>query len=59
MLVLAGRHDRVCPVAASEHTVRLLPNGELHVFEESAHMMFVEEPDRYVDVVAEFLARPG
>jgi proline iminopeptidase len=56
VLVLAGRHDRVCPVTASEHMVRLLPNGRLHVFEDSAHMMFVEEPSAYVDVVGGFLA---
>jgi proline iminopeptidase len=57
VLVLAGRHDRVCPVEASERSVRLLPSGELHVFEDSAHMAFVEEPDAFVEVVASFLAR--
>jgi proline iminopeptidase len=55
VLVLAGRHDRVCPVAASEHMVRLLPNGEVHVLEDSAHMMFVEEPGAYLDAVSAFL----
>jgi len=34
-----------------------LPNGELVVFENSAHMMFAEEPDRYVATVREFLDR--
>jgi proline iminopeptidase len=57
VLVLAGRHDRVCTVAASEHMVRLLPNGELRVLEDSAHMMFVEEPDAYLDAVGAFLGR--
>jgi proline iminopeptidase len=56
VLVLAGRHDRVCPVAASEHMVRLIPNGRLHVFGDSAHMTFVEEPDAYLEAVAGFLA---
>ena len=57
VLVLAGRHDRVCPVGASERMAQLLPRAELHVFEESAHMTFVEEPDRYLEVLREFLAR--
>jgi len=57
VLVLAGRHDRVCPADASERMARLLPQAELHVFEESAHMTFVEEQDRYLDVLRDFLAR--
>ena len=57
VLVLAGRHDRACPADASERMAQLLPEAELHVFEESAHMTFVEEPDRYLDVLRGFLAR--
>ncbi len=55
VLVLAGRHDRVCPVAASELTARLLPDARLRIFEASAHMMFVEEPEVYLDEVRGFL----
>ena len=57
VLVLAGRHDRTCPAETSERMAGLLPRGELHVFEESAHMTFVEEPDRYLEVLRGFLAR--
>ena len=57
VLVLAGRHDRVCPAEASERMARLLPRAQLHVFEESAHMTFVEEPEAYLKVVRGFLAR--
>ena len=57
VLVLAGRYDRVCPAEASERMARLLPRAELHVFEESAHMTFVEEPERYLKVVGGFLGR--
>jgi proline iminopeptidase len=57
MLVLAGRHDRVCPAAASEDMASKLPDAELVVFEDSAHMMFVEERDRYLGVVRQFLDR--
>ena len=56
VLVLAGRHDRACPVEASERMAELLPRADLHVFEESAHMTFVEEPEAYLDVVRSFLA---
>jgi proline iminopeptidase len=59
VLVLAGRHDRVCPADASERMAQLLPRAELHVFEQSAHMTFVEEPQTYVEVVGSFLSRVG
>ena len=57
VLVLAGRHDRVCPVAAAERMAELLPNEELHIFEDSAHMMFVEQAEEYLGVVRAFLGR--
>jgi len=56
-LVLAGRYDRACPVGAGEEMAKLLPAAELVIFEESAHMMFVEENERYLTVVRQFLAR--
>jgi proline iminopeptidase len=57
VLVLAGRHDRTCSVEAAEAIAEGIPNAELVVFENSAHMMFAEEQDAYVDVVADFLSR--
>jgi proline iminopeptidase len=56
-LVLAGRYDRVCPVRASRSMARRIPGAELHVFERSAHMSFVEEQPLYLDVVRTFLRR--
>jgi proline iminopeptidase len=55
VLVLAGRHDRTCAVAASQDMARRLPNAELVVFEDSAHMTFAEEPERYLQAVQQFL----
>ncbi|WP_407538759.1 alpha/beta fold hydrolase [Deinococcus radiomollis] len=55
MLVLAGRHDRTCPPEASQATAAGVPGAQLHVFEESGHMPFVEQPDEFLDVVREFL----
>jgi proline iminopeptidase len=55
VLVLGGRHDRTCVAAAAEATARGLPTGELHIFERSGHMTFVEEPEEYRTVVRAFL----
>jgi len=57
VLVLAGRHDRTCTVAASQDMARRLPDAELVVFENSAHMTFAEEQDRYLAAVRQFLDR--
>jgi proline iminopeptidase len=57
VLVLAGRHDRTCAVGASQEMARRLPNAELVVFDNSAHMMFAEEQDRYLAAVRQFLDR--
>jgi L-proline amide hydrolase len=55
-LIAAGRHDEFTPRQA-----KILHEGiagsELVTFENSSHMQFVEEPDRFVAVVTEFLER--
>ena len=57
VLVLAGRHDRVCPVGASQDMAHRLPDAELVVFENSAHMTFAEEQDSYLAAVRQFLGQ--
>ena len=55
LLVLAGRHDRTCSVEASMAIANGIPDARLIVFENSAHMTFVEENEAYVAAVREFL----
>lgn len=57
VLVLAGRHDRTCAAGAAQDMAQRLPNAELVVFGNSAHMMFAEEQDRYLATVRRFLDR--
>ena len=57
MLVLAGRHDRTCPPEASEATANGAPGAQLHIFEDSGHMPFVEQPQEFLGVVRGFLRR--
>lgn len=54
-LVLAGRHDRTCPPEASQATAAGVPGAALHIFEESGHMPFVEQPEEFLEVVRGFL----
>ncbi len=57
VLVTTGRHDRTCTVEAAEAIANGISDAELVIFEQSGHMTFVEEQDRYLEVVRSFLAR--
>jgi len=53
-LVTSGRHDEATPeIAGTVH--RGITGSEWVVFEHSAHLAHAEEPERYVQVLGEFL----
>ena len=56
-LILAGQHDWICAPEYSREIHQLLPGSELHVFEDSSHSIRVDEPDRMLRVIGEFLGR--
>jgi proline iminopeptidase len=43
-LVLAGRHDWICPPQFSEEIHRLIPASQLQIFENSSHSIRADEP---------------
>ena len=55
-LVMCGRHDEATPSQA-EAIAAALPDAELVIFEESAHLAPLEETERYLSTVRAFLAR--
>ena len=55
-LVTSGRHDECTPKQA-EIVHRGIRGSEWVVFEDSSHMQFAEEPDRYLEVLDDFLTR--
>lgn len=54
-LVLAGRHDWICPPEFSEEIARLIPGADLRVFERSSHSIRADEPEAMVDAILGFL----
>ncbi len=55
-LVITGRYDfNVAPSAAYKIS-RAIPGARFVVFESSGHLPFYEEPDRFVQVVEDFLS---
>ena len=55
-LILSGRYDEATP-AIAETVHRGIPGSEWVLFENSAHMPHVEETDRFLRVLADFLDR--
>jgi len=55
-LVTSGRHDEATP-AIAETVHHGVARSEWCIFERSSHTSHVEEPERYVQVLSDFLAR--
>jgi proline iminopeptidase len=56
LLFTCGRYDEAAPATVAAYQ-RLLPGAEVAVFERSAHVPHLEEPDRYVALLRDFLRR--
>jgi len=56
-LVIAGRHDRLTPLAEVERIAERLPNAELRVLENSGHSSPEEQPEEVADAIQRFLSR--
>ena len=54
-LITAGRYDVQTPVECAQELSGNIPNNKLVVFENSGHSPFVEEKDKFLDVVGTFL----
>lgn len=54
-LVIAGRHDWICPPEFSEEIARLVPKAELRIFENSSHSIRSDEPQALLDAIAGFV----
>ncbi len=52
-LMVHGRYDPV-PLTTAERTAKLL-NARLEIFESSGHVPYVEEYDRFINILQEFL----
>lgn len=53
-LFTAGRYDEATPETTAEFR-DMVPGARLEIFEESAHMTMLDEPERYNQVLREFL----
>ena len=56
-LLLVGRHDPQTPLACSQELAAGIPDASLLIFEHSVHSPFIEEPARFRQELATFLAK--
>jgi len=54
-LICVGRSDPQAPVLRSEELAAGIQGSRLEIFEHSGHYPFIEEPERFRQIVAEFL----
>jgi proline iminopeptidase len=55
-LILAGRHDWICPPEFSEEIHGLIAGSRLEVFEDSSHSIRADEPERLLASIRSFVA---
>ncbi len=54
-LVIGGRHDWICPPEFSEEIASKIPSADLRIFENSGHLIRIDEPEALRDAIASFL----
>jgi pimeloyl-ACP methyl ester carboxylesterase len=56
VLVTVGRHDYICPLALSDYLHKGIPQSQLAIFEESGHLPWLEEPEKFFAILNGFLS---
>jgi pimeloyl-ACP methyl ester carboxylesterase len=54
-LIIWGRRDRIIPVAHAHIAHERVPSSRLEIFEDAGHFPHVDEPQRFIEVLTEFL----
>ena len=55
-LIVWGARDRMIPVTHGRRAAAAMPGSRLEVFEDAGHFPFNDDPQRFVDVVRDFIA---
>jgi proline iminopeptidase len=59
LLIAHGRYDYTVPYTLWDSVLPLLPQATLELFARSGHQPFVEEPERFSQVLARWLSSPA
>lgn len=53
-LVFCGKFDAQCPLVYSKEISSLIPNAKLYIYEQSNHNPFLEEKEKFIEMVDDF-----
>jgi len=56
-MVVWGNQDRLVPVSAAYSYERRIPHSELHLIDDTGHMVQLERPARFNEVLEDFVSR--
>jgi len=54
-MLVWGERDRIIPVEHGRHAHELVPSSRLEVFENAGHFPHVDDPQRFLDVLLDFI----
>ena len=54
-MLVWGEQDRIIPVEHGMHAHELVPSSRLEVFEQAGHFPHLDEPQRFLDVLLDFI----
>lgn len=57
VILFHGQDDQIMPPAAAEEMHRLLPSSELHILPESGHLLNMEQPQKFNEILLPWLIR--
>jgi pimeloyl-ACP methyl ester carboxylesterase len=55
-LIIWGRQDSMVPVSHAENAAKIIPNTRLEIFEKCGHWSSIEHPQKFNQLVLEFLS---
>jgi pimeloyl-ACP methyl ester carboxylesterase len=55
-MLVWGENDRIIPVRHARQALELVPHGRLVVFPKAGHFPFNDDPERFVEVLRDFVA---
>jgi len=55
VLILAGKHDWICPPVLSQSIKDRIPKADFRIFENSSHAIAADEHEAYIDAIRGFL----
>lgn len=55
-LIVAGRHDWICPPEFSQEIAGLIPGSRLEIYEKSSHSIRADEPGRLIAAIEGFVS---